>query len=268
MRIVAIVLVSLMAAIWPAQGDDRLPVLKVGDTTYSNVLILNVTATDIYFSSARGIGNAKLTSLDPAVQAQFAPDAAKAGQVEQAQQQGNAQYLAAMAVRTVPPPTQDGQPGVPLAATNSSPTNKAVAKLFLNQPAPELAVEKWISASPNTQGKFVLIDFWATTNDASVKFISKLNDFQQRFATNLAIVGISDEAEDDVRKIEDPKIEYSSGIDTQEQMETALELKALPYVILMDTNQVVRWEGNPLNTTNALTDTVVAGILDKYSPAQ
>jgi cytochrome c biogenesis protein CcmG/thiol:disulfide interchange protein DsbE len=268
MRILATVLVTLLGVIWQARGDDRLPVLKVGDTTYSNVLILNVSATDICFSSAGGIGNAKLTSLDPAVQAQFAPDAAKVAEAQKIQAEANSQYLAAMAARTGPPPAPDGQPGVPMAATNSSTTNKAVAKLFLNQPGPELAVEKWISASPNTQGKFVLIDFWASTNDASVKFISKLNDFQQRFATNLAIVGISDETEDDVRKIEDPKIEYSSGIDTQGQMETALELKALPYVLLIDTNQVVRWEGNPLNTTNALTETAIAGILDRYSPTQ
>ena len=36
------------------------------------------------------------------------------------------------------------------------------AKSFLNQKAPELVVEKWLSPQPDTKGKFVLIDFWAT----------------------------------------------------------------------------------------------------------
>jgi hypothetical protein len=267
MRILAVILVTFLGVVWPARGDDRLPELKVDGTAYSNVLILRVTATDICFSCSSGIFSAKLTSLDPALQAQFAPDAAKAGEIQKAQEQGDAQYLAAMAIRAIPPPATDAEGGTPTVATNSSTTNK-LAKSFLDQPSPELSVEKWISAAPNTQGKFVLINFWATTNAASVSFISKLNGFQDRFTTNLAVIGISHESEDDVRKIEEPGIQYSSAIDTQGQMETAIELKKLPYAILMDTNQIVRWEGNPLNSTNALTENVVAGILEKYSQVQ
>ena len=47
MRIVVATLVNLMAIMGLAFGEERLPVLKVGDTTYSNVLVLRVTATDI-----------------------------------------------------------------------------------------------------------------------------------------------------------------------------------------------------------------------------
>lgn len=36
------------------------------------------------------------------------------------------------------------------------------AKSILNEKAPELKVEKWLSEQPETKGKFVLIDFWAT----------------------------------------------------------------------------------------------------------
>ena len=36
------------------------------------------------------------------------------------------------------------------------------AKSFLNEQAPELTVETWISKKPDTEGKFVIIDFWAT----------------------------------------------------------------------------------------------------------
>ena len=33
------------------------------------------------------------------------------------------------------------------------------AKSFLNEKAPELTVETWISKKPDTEGKFVIIDF-------------------------------------------------------------------------------------------------------------
>jgi cytochrome c biogenesis protein CcmG/thiol:disulfide interchange protein DsbE len=36
------------------------------------------------------------------------------------------------------------------------------AKSFLNQKAPDLVVEHWLSKTPDTHGKFVLVDFWAT----------------------------------------------------------------------------------------------------------
>ena len=39
---------------------------------------------------------------------------------------------------------------------------KLWAKSVLNQKGPDLVVEKWLTSQPETKGKFVLIDFWAT----------------------------------------------------------------------------------------------------------
>lgn len=268
MRILVAVLINLLAIMWPAFGEERLPELKVGDTTYSNVLVLRVSASDIYFSADNGIGNAKLTNLEPALQLRFAPYALKAADREKTQAEVNAQYLAAMALRANVAPGPDAEAEKPTAETGSSATNKPLAKSFLNQPGPDLVAEKWISAAPNTQGKFVLIDFWATTDDASRNFIAKLNGFQQQFGTNLAIIGISHEPEEDVRKIVDPNIEYSSAIDTEGKMESALELKKLPYAILMDPSGIVRWEGNPVKNGKELNESVLSGILQKFAPPQ
>ena len=112
-----------------------------------------------------------------------------------------------------------------------------------------------------------MVYFWATTNEASRNFIPKLNEFQNQFTTNLAIIGISDETEDDVRKIVDPSIEYSSAIDTGAQMETALELRKLPYALLMDCSDIVRWEGNPLSRTNGLSANIISSLIGKYPRA-
>lgn len=82
MRIKAAIFVSLSALALLAFADDQLSTLKIDGTTYSNVTVLRVTATDLYFSSSSGICNVKLKSLDPDLQARFAPEAEKAGEIE------------------------------------------------------------------------------------------------------------------------------------------------------------------------------------------
>ncbi len=52
-------------------ADEKLPVLKVGKEVYSNVTVTAVTATDIYFTYAKGARNVKLKNLEPALQKHF-----------------------------------------------------------------------------------------------------------------------------------------------------------------------------------------------------
>ena len=69
----------------PVFADEKLPLLKAGSQTYSNVTVTTVTATDIYFISSQGMGNAKLKDLDPALQKQFHYDPARVQAMEQKQ---------------------------------------------------------------------------------------------------------------------------------------------------------------------------------------
>jgi hypothetical protein len=62
MRAAVLITLIWMAAAWAAQADEKLSELKVGINTYSNV---TVTPTDIYFTHAGGMGNAKLKQLSP-----------------------------------------------------------------------------------------------------------------------------------------------------------------------------------------------------------
>jgi hypothetical protein len=74
-----------------AFADKKLPVLEVGSKTYSNVTVTEVTATDIYFISDKGLANAKLKDLDPVLQKLFHYDPAAAAAVEK-QQISNTQF--------------------------------------------------------------------------------------------------------------------------------------------------------------------------------
>lgn len=138
------------------------------------------------------------------------------------------------------------------------------AKSFLNQKAPELKVEKWLTAEPNTKGKFILIDFWATWCGPCRKAIPELNELQKQFKDQLVVIGISDEKEEDVKAMPSPVLEYASAIDTKATMKKALEVKGIPHVILIDPQGIVRWEGFPLLQGHELTADVVKNIIEKY----
>jgi cytochrome c biogenesis protein CcmG, thiol:disulfide interchange protein DsbE len=139
------------------------------------------------------------------------------------------------------------------------------AKSYLNQKAPQLVVEKWLSEQPSTKGKFVLIDFWATWCPPCRKAIPELNEIHRKFRDQLVVVGISDEPESKVRALKDPKIDYFVAIDTRARMKNKLEITGIPHVILIDPAGVVRWEGYPLLEGDELSVAVVSEVIAKYS---
>jgi thiol-disulfide isomerase/thioredoxin len=111
---------SLIAAVWAARADEKLPVLKAGSEVYSNVTVITVTATDIYFTYARGMANVKLSQLDPALQKHFGYNPKKAGEVEQKQAAANAQYRIQAINQPAPRPPADEGAALPAPAGQAS----------------------------------------------------------------------------------------------------------------------------------------------------
>jgi cytochrome c biogenesis protein CcmG, thiol:disulfide interchange protein DsbE len=245
----------LLVAGLTAFADDFFPTLKVGSEVYSNVTITTVTATDLYFSHAQGMGNAKLKSLDSGLQRRFKFDAAKGREVEQRQAVETARYQMAVAAQAKAeklqpapdeevPPLQTNDQGEPIAP-------KLYAKSFRGEPAPQVQIEKWITLAPALEGKFVLIEFWATWCNPCRRSISHLNELQEKFQDRLVVIGISDEPEAELRKLKDPQINYAIATDTAGRTRKAVEVVGIPHAMLIDPRGIVRFEGMPHYLTDA-----------------
>jgi thiol-disulfide isomerase/thioredoxin len=249
----------------PLRADDeKLSQIKVGDVVYTNVTVASKTATDIFILHSGGVANLKLKNLSPELQKQFGFDPAKAAALEKKQAEAKIEYREAVAKVVSEKPAESSQPN-PSPSTPAPARQKQIwAKSFLNQPAPEIVVEKWLSAKPETEGKFVLVDFWATWCPPCRKTIPELNQLHQKFGKKLVVIGLSDEPEEKVRAMKDPVIEYFSAIDTKKETLRAVDVHGIPHVLLIDPKGIVRWEGYPLLTGDELTEGVVAEILTRF----
>lgn len=138
------------------------------------------------------------------------------------------------------------------------------AKSIINQKAPKLEVEEWLSKVPNTQNKFVLIDFWATWCGPCLKVIPELNEWHEKFGDKLVIIGLSSESADKVRAADNIKMDYYSAIDTKRRLITELAVEAIPHCLLIDQDGIVRWEGYPSFYGYELTTEVITDIITKY----
>jgi cytochrome c biogenesis protein CcmG/thiol:disulfide interchange protein DsbE len=141
-------------------------------------------------------------------------------------------------------------------------------KDVLNQPAPDLFVESWLGDTPELQGKFVLIDFWATWCPPCRQVIPELNDIAKQFSKELIVVGLSDESADKVREMSEPVIEYYSAVDTQSRTKDAIGVQGIPHALLIDPSGTVCWQGFPLDGDYPLDASTIQACFDRYNAAE
>lgn len=146
----------------------------------------------------------------------------------------------------------------------SKPTEKKMwAKSFLGKKAPELQVEGWIQEPGNLEGKFILVDIWATWCGPCRKGIPELNDWQAKYKDQLVIIGISNEPKEKVEPYAKENIQYANGYDTQSRVKNALKVTGIPHVILINPEGIVVWEGFPKLAGYELTSKVLEDIMNE-----
>ena len=132
------------------------------------------------------------------------------------------------------------------------------------KPAPQFAVEHWITERPNAAGKVLLVDFWATWCPPCRRSIPHVNELADRFRDEVCVIGVSNETpakfQAGLRRYRlDPKgFRYSLALDPAARMQRAIRAQTIPHALVIDSEGIVRWQGYPPTLTAKILGQIVA----------
>ncbi len=128
---------------------------------------------------------------------------------------------------------------------------------YQNQQLPvPMGNEKWLSKRVELKGKVLVLDFWATWCGPCRKAMPALSKLQDEFADELVIIGMGGQSDDikDVKKfIRTHDESYTQMYDKDQTVYRAMKVTAIPHVVIISTDGVIRWQGNPLSQSFAPT---------------
>jgi thiol-disulfide isomerase/thioredoxin len=243
--------VSLQAA-QPIKFDY----LKVGSQTFSNVTVVSMDATDVYFTHDKGMSNVKLKYLEPAAQKRLDYDPKAAAAAEKEHMQEDARFKNALGTK-IGTPQKAAAPQRPVSSEDSlaDPISETSA---LGKAAPDFSVDKWLTEKPDLKDKFVLLSFWASWSIPSKKAIPQLNALHKKFAQKLAVIAVATEPLDDIESMTDPKIDFASALDAKGKSRFAFNITTIPSVVLIDPKGVVLYQGHPAALSEKQLETILS----------
>jgi cytochrome c biogenesis protein CcmG, thiol:disulfide interchange protein DsbE len=156
--------------------------------------------------------------------------------------------------------------GMIIVAAAAGAEGRVWTKAFQNKKAPELVVEKWLTKVKGVEfgnGRLAIRPAQITRGRPEINE----NEFAfrvgfKKYGDRLVVIGLSDETEEKVRRLKEPRIDYFSAIDTQKRTATAVGVVGMPHVMLIDPDGVVRWQGFPLLEGNDITQKIVEKSLE------
>jgi thiol-disulfide isomerase/thioredoxin len=121
-------------------------------------------------------------------------------------------------------------------------------KSMVGQPLPKLTVQ-WLEKKPDTDGKPMIVEFWATWCPPCRESIPHLNEVYAKYKEKgLQVIGITDENRAKIVKFEkEVPIEYSIGLDTRGKYAKPFGIQGIPHAVLVDKSGKVVWEGHPMS---------------------
>lgn len=94
-----LVVVFLFTAQWAMALEDKYPVLRAGDETYTNVTVTSISAKSIFITHSQGMATVKLSDLDPEIRAKYQARADHKAEADQRTQKHNAAFVQAQTQR-------------------------------------------------------------------------------------------------------------------------------------------------------------------------
>jgi thiol-disulfide isomerase/thioredoxin len=111
-----------------------------------------------------------------------------------------------------------------------------------------LGSETWLTDSVSTEGKVVVLDFWATWCPPCRAASPILDQLQKDNADSLAVLAISGQREEQSKVesyVEEHQVAYAHLFDADQSVYKPFESKGIPLVVVISTDGIIRWIGNP-----------------------
>lgn len=113
-----------------------------------------------------------------------------------------------------------------------------------------LGNEEWLTDKKDTENKVIILDFWATWCGPCRAASPMLEEIQREFEGKvevLAIGGSNDDERAHKRYVFGSKKAYSNLYDKNDSIYRPMGVKAIPHTVVMSTDGIIRWQGNPLS---------------------
>ncbi len=119
--------------------------------------------------------------------------------------------------------------------------------------APKIEGVEWISDCPDSQGKYLLIQFFHSANHHCREGIELCNNLAREYRSVMDVVTLTREPAEQVAAMLLHQYQYCYvATDESGELFRAFETDHVPYALMVDPNGHIIWAGNPtrLTTTN------------------
>jgi len=121
----------------------------------------------------------------------------------------------------------------------------------------------WLTDKPEAlmDQRVTVLDFWATWCGPCLRASPTLARLQQKHDGDLNVIAVGGQSEsrsDVLSYLRKNEPEYAHVFDGDQTLAKKLRVRGIPHVVVVSTDGVVRWQGNPLNSSFAdVVDAVV-----------